>query len=424
MKISNIIAYPDFKQSWKEIKQEKGKYLFLFLQIIVFSDMLKIGRSDMLLIANMCVSFLLAVYFNRIQTQKIFAIFGIYVLICIPPIVMWGIDELLLNQYIGYGIRVLTACFIANYFRDDFIRYFENLVFFLTYTSIVLFIIQLINPHIYDVFTPLSRLIMEGRQYYQGERGITMHQYLLVYVVNGWAIHRNSGFMWEPAAYGAMLTWALIFNLYMNRFRFNKKMGVFLIAVFTTFSLGTYSYLTIIVSMFILQSFSIKKTFPLILTLLVAFVLLTQTELLNEQYSMMTEKTEKYSDVDGALQGIEKGVVRTNRVASVYANLFKLKEAPFGFGMVTSNYMDSANGLVNFLMKWGISGALVLVISFKLFADYLRTTYYRTTNKIVLWLTVIVFIFPIFGNPFFNQVFFVSFLLLPYFFRKPRKNIS
>ena len=42
----------------------------------------------------------------------------------------------MLNQYIGYAIRIMTACFIASYYRRDFIIKFENLVFILAYISI------------------------------------------------------------------------------------------------------------------------------------------------------------------------------------------------------------------------------------------------------------------------------------------------
>ena len=419
MKFSDIILYPEFKQSWKEVKQEKGKYLFLFFQIIIFSDMLVVGRTDGLLMANLCLSFFMTAKYNTIQTEKIFLVVVGYLLICIMPIIWFGLNGLE-RSYIGYALRLLTACFIANYFRNDFARLFENLVFLLAYISIPLFIIQVVNPHFFDVFTPLSRVIMLDRQWYISRDipTITMHQYLFVYVMNGWAVYRNSGFMWEPAAYGAMLTWALLFNLYINRFATNKKMYVFLVAIFTTFSLGTYSYMMIIATLYILQNFNLKKTFPIIFALLIGFILLTQMDMFSEQYGMMTQKTEYYSDVDMALEGVEKGSNRTNRVASAYANLYKLKDSPFGFGMNSDDYVYSANGLVNFLMKWGVFGAVILVLSFKLFANYLRKRYFDKVNAIVIWLTVIAFIMPMFGNPFFNQVFFLAFLLIPYFFRK------
>ena len=416
-KFSDIILYPEFKQSWKEIKQEKEKYLFLFFQIVIFSDMLVIGRSSLLLL-NLCLSFFLTIKYSAIRSEKIFQVIAGYLFICIIPVVLWGLDGLE-QPYIGYAIRLLTACFVANYLRNDFVRLFENLVFFLAYISIPLFLIQLISPHIYDIFTPLSKAIMSGRQFYtNGQAGITMHQYFFVYVLNGWAVYRNSGFMWEPAAYGAMLTWALLLNLYMNRFSPNRKMYLFLIAIFTTFSLGTYSYVVIIVVMYILQNFNFKKTFPIIFALLGGYVLLTQIDTFSEQYTMMTEKTETYSDVDAALTRVEKGAVRTNRVASAYANLYKLEDSPFGFGMYTGDYVESSNGLVNFLMKFGMFGAVVLIISFKLSADYLKKRYFPKANLIVIWLSVVAFIMPIFGNPFYNQVFFLAFLLMPYFFRK------
>jgi hypothetical protein len=418
-KFLNIIAYPEFKQSWKEIKQEKAKYLFLFFQIVIFSDMLKIGRTEWLLFLNLGISFLLCAKQSKIQTGKIFLVIIIYLFICIYPIASWG---LITNSYIGYALRILAACLIANYFRNDFVRLFENLVFFLAYISIPLFLIQVINPHIYDIFTPLSRAIMAGRQYYAGEQGITMHQYFFVYVMNGWALNRNSGFMWEPAAYGAMLTWALLFNLYIHKFSPNKKMFVFLIAIFTTFSLGTYSYILIIGAIYLLQNFKFKRVFPFIIMLLVGYILLTQTDAFSEQYTMITEKTEYYSDTESALEKVEKGAGKTNRVAGVYANLYKLKESPFGFGMYEGNYIASANGLVNFLMKWGVFGALILIISYKLFANYLKQRYFPRTNIIVTWLTVVIFIMPMIGNPIYNQVFFLAFLLMPYFFKKVNPN--
>ena len=119
---------------------------------------------------------------------------------------------------------------------------FENLVFVLAYISIPLFFLQIINPHFYDIFTPLSELIMAGRQHYTTPTGITMHQYIFVYVMNGWAQLRNSGFMWEPAAYGMMLAWSFLCCMYLKRFFWHPRMIIYTIAIFTTFSLGTYTY--------------------------------------------------------------------------------------------------------------------------------------------------------------------------------------
>ena len=150
-----ILLLDEFQLSLIAIEKDKWRYLFLFFQFIIFADMWKFCRADEVLILNCFVSAFLAIR-HKIEWQKILLVMIMYGLIILAPIINYGLDAQMLNQYVGYAIRILTACFIASYFKYDLIIKFENLVFVLAYISIPLFFLQIINPHFYDIFTPLS----------------------------------------------------------------------------------------------------------------------------------------------------------------------------------------------------------------------------------------------------------------------------
>lgn len=416
--IRKILLYDEFQLSLIAIEKDKWRYLFLFFQFIIFADMWKFCRADEVLILNCFVSAFLAIR-HKIEWQKILLVMTIYGLIILAPIINYGLDTKMLNQYIGYAIRILTACFIASYFKYDLIIKFENLVYVLAYISIPLYFLQVINPHIYDIFTPFSKLIMLSRSGYVAPSGLTMHQYLVVFVLNGWAHLRNSGFMWEPAAFGMMLTWALLFCMYLKRFRWHPRMIIYAIAIFTTFSLGTYSYALFLLLIFIMQNADWRKIVYVIIGVICVVLMLTQTNLLDENVEMMTNKVENYAE--NSEKRLEKNsemyVIqdtspkRVDRLSQFFILREILQESPFGRGMAQWKY-SSANGLVSLVVMWGWPILLVLMVSYYfLFRKISKVARIRPRIYIIL-LSMLVMILPLIGNPVYNQVFF--FVLLIY----------
>ena len=416
-----ILLYDEFQLSLRAIEKDKWRYLFLFFQVIIFADMWKYCRADEVLILNCIVSGFLAMR-HKMEWQKIILVMIIYGLMIIAPIINYGLDAKMLNQYIGYAIRILTACFIASYFKYDLIIKFENLVYVLAYISIPLYFLQVINPHIYDIFTPLSKLIMEGRQYYTTPTGITMHQYIFVYVMNGWAQLRNSGFMWEPAAFGMMLAWSFLFCMYLKRFRWHPRMIVYAIVIFTTFSLGTYSCAFLLILIFLMQNAEWKKNVYVLIGGVCVILLLTQTNLLDKNVEMMTNKAENYAG--NSEKRLEKNsemyVIqdtspkRVDRLSQMFIFREILQESPLGRGMAQWKY-SSANGLVSLVVMWGYPILFMLIVSYYFFFRKISKVARIRPRIYIILLSMLVMILPLIGNPVYNQVFFFVLLIYSFF---------
>ena len=426
MKINlrKIFLIDELAISLKELEQNKWDYLFLFFQFIIFADMWKFCRADGLIIGNCIFSGLLSIR-RKYDWQKILLVMLIYGLMILSPIINYGSDARMYYQYIGYGIRILTACFIASYFKYDLIIKFENLVFVLAYISIPLYFIQVINPHIYDIFTPLSKLIMLSRQGYVAPSGLTMHQYLVFFVLNGWAHLRNSGFMWEPAAFGMVLAWAFLFCMYLKRFRWHPRMIIYVIAIFTTFSIGTYSYAFLLLVIFLLQNADWKKFIYVLISAVCVVLMLTQTNLLDENVEMMTDKAENYAansekrleQTSGMYVIQDTSPKRVDRLSQLFIVREILQEAPLGRGMTQWKY-SSANGLISLVVMWGYPILLILAISYYLFFQKISKIVRIRPRIYIMLLSMLVMIMPLIGNPVYNQVFFFVLLLYSFFAKR------
>lgn len=69
--------------------------------------------------------------------------------------------------------------------------------------------------------------------------------------------YANSGFTWEPGAFGCFLCITLMINFFLNRFTFDKRSIILIIAIITTFS--TTTYVALVVLLFLAYRFRAKK---------------------------------------------------------------------------------------------------------------------------------------------------------------------
>lgn len=420
--LRKILLFDEFLDACKAINQEKWRYMFLFFQFIIIADMWKYCREDTVLVLNCALSGILAIR-QGLDWRKILWVMLIYAAMLIVPIWMYGLTEKMFTQYVGYAIRILTGCFIASYFRHDFISKFENLVFVLAYISIPLFVVQIINPNIFDVALPLTERLINLNSYSFN------HRYLIIYVVNGWALKRNSGFMWEPGAFAMMLTWAMLFLMYMTRFRWHRRMIVYTIAMLTTFSLLGYASGGVLLLMYLAQNSDWKKIGYTMVGGGALLLLLMQTPLFQEQRDMMTNKTEWYAnDSKAQLYRAKQRYINEKEIGKSVGRLSQfymldniIRDDPFGHGMSYWRY-GSANGLINLIVKWGVNAILILTISVYYFSRLLsQITRLRPKWYIVL-MTMIVFLMPAVSNPIYNAVFFMILVTFPLFAKQQRSN--
>ncbi len=399
------------KNSIDDILKNKLDYIFLFFQFLVFVGPIRQFSSDSFLFINLFLIIVLSIYKNRFKiTEFFFAISIIYFLLSVIPIIFFGLD---FKLYAGFYIRLITAYFILQYFRIRFLVLFENLIFILALISLPLFVIQLINPSFFNVFTGVSQVML-----YE-EYLTSTHQYMFIFFFNGWAVYRNSGFAWEPAAFGAILSWAILFNLFINNFSVNLKTIVLLIAALTTFSVGTYSYI-LLLSLVYFYERKIQNGILLTFSSIILYFAVMNLPLFKNNLEMMNRKiTVQQTDllIDSEADNID--VTKVSRIAGITVNLKLFLKWPWGYGFSDNEgerkYLGaSPNGLMILIVRWGIGGICIMLLSMYKLALTLKYLYHPSLRKFNLFLCMIVYIIPLSGNPFYNKPMVLALLMFPF----------
>jgi hypothetical protein len=419
------------QNSIKEIKKEKFNYFFLFFQFVVFVGLIRQFLPDVFLFVNLSLILVALILKDRFRISANFFLLSFcYLAICILPILKFGLE---IPIYVGFYIRLLTAFFITMYFKEKLITYYENLMFILALISLPLFALQLINPFLFNIFTQLTETVLPPENLMTIPNQLIAHKYLFIFTLNGWAPYRNSGFAWEPAAFGGMLCWALLFNFFIYKFEFNQKMIILFITAITTFSVGTYSCLAVIL-IFLFIKKKIQYGVYISITSLVIYFYVINLPLVQRNIEMMNSKINIQPTL---IDKTEKGEVdntEVSRVAGVFVNFDYLIKWPWGYGLATdvegSKYLgNSPNGLMTMIVRWGIVGILILLISAYRLIKHLTVSNKLKINWLEIILACIIFYIPFSGNPFYNRPFglaliLFSFFVQPEYFTKRNRNIS
>ncbi len=410
-----LLGIREFVSGVKKILKHKFDYLYLFFQLIVFTGLVKQVSSDSFLIFNLFFTVTLALIKGRnIFNPLLFRIVFIYALIIVIPVILYGFNSVL---YIGFLLRLLTGFFIILYFRLDFLIYFENLVFVLAYLSIPLYLLQLVNRSFFDVFTRLSQLVLIPNYLELGD-----FRYFFIFLVNPGGFTRNSGFMWEPAAFGGTLAWAMLINLYQSNFKPNTRFITFLIAAITTFSVGTYVYLFFITLLFLNEN-RLKKGYIIIIPFVIVLILVYDNPFFQDQLEMMSTKVlGEPENVEKALSGNVEAY-QVSRYAGIYIALNYFQKNPLGYGFASNNnsfdlLASSPNGLMHILVRWGIFGISIFFICVFRLVQFYKFYFSQKIRLFSFYLSILIFILPFTGNPFYHRPLLFSFLFLPFIYKK------
>lgn len=404
------------RQSLSHILNNKFSYFFFFFQLVAFVGMVKIFKTDEFLIINFVTTFILVFIKNKVAFPGILQISFFSSLIILIPIFIWPIGNI--NLYIGFYIRVFTASLVLLYFRQNFFIYFENLIFILALISLPLFIIQIFYIQFFDIFTGLSELLITKERLNSGHGVLSGHRYLILFTVNSWAELRNSGFAWEPAGYGAMTIWALLINLFLNRFTLNFKYVLLVIAALTTFSIGTYLALFVLL---IFQNYNLKirKNIVVIASVIFLLAIFFSIQSFQDMTLFMSNKGQTYIESAEGEQINKSNLKKLNRVQGALAGAKLVLKSPFGYGLELQSahgYIHSANGFFTMIYKYGIIGGILIIILLQRNYNYLKTNYYQNARGGILF--IIVLLFTMNGNPFYQQSFFLAFLFNGFLMKK------
>lgn len=188
--------------------------------------------------------------------------------------------------------------------------------------------------------------------------------------------HQNAGFTWEPGAYGCFLNVGLLFYFILNKYKFDKKVIVFIVAIITTFS--TTGYLVLMINLLLYYRVNGGKLSRFIIIgvpiLAVAFVklpfLIDKIGMLyNSDMEIMSQI--KYLDYFYKKYG---GTLPLNRFGSViylyntfgYRLIWGISNGYQGVNTELVN-INISNGDIDFITKFGFIGFCFLLYRLVLF---------------------------------------------------------
>jgi hypothetical protein len=295
--------------------------------------------------------------------------------------------------YLGFFIRIYLAYYCRGLCKEDFFKYFINIIFVLTCISLPFYLIQLAN---FDWLYGICNV-------FRAEDGIEIRHSAVIFTVMPIHEIRNCGFMWEPGAFAAVL----ILTIYINTFRqqetlFSRRNMVFIFAIITTQSTMGVSSLLIPISLILLKHFSKDPTLKQLAVIFVP-AFLTMIYILFNNVDFLSKKIiAEIKDVEVELAFVEQGnrenfVVATTRTTSIILDMQTIKRYPLlglGIDMKTTGkdkqalgeLTQTACGLTVILLRFGAIGFITYIILY-----YHRAFFEERIHK-AGWVFTILFI--------------------------------
>lgn len=274
-----MIASPAHSKSFQTIAEKRKAtigYFFVFLILIISSRASGIANADYFLV--ICTS--LAIYqflILPLRVDKIFLMLTAgYVLLTFCYFIKFG--EINTSSVIRFYVKVLLGYLVAKITGTSFFKDMEDIVYKLSIISLFFFSIQIILP---DLIHAINSFTQQAFPFLQNTAGSPYSSWI-IFCFNSSAADRNSGFMWEPGGFAAILTLTIIFALTHSKFKINKRIIILIIALITTFS--TTGLLALgIISLYYTLNFNKKYLFLFIPLLVVAGIYVSQLDYVSKK---------------------------------------------------------------------------------------------------------------------------------------------
>lgn len=313
-------------------------------------------------------------------------------------------DSIFLFKYIYFAF---IYCIIM---REKAAAYIVNVIAHLTVISLFFFLIQLTSLREY-IYSFSEALNLQSAYHIDGYTNFILFTY-----VKGIHDFRNSGFSWEPGAFGCFLIIALMFNLFLNKFKLDKKSYLFIIAIITTIS--TTDYLALIILLFLVYRYRVPRINWGVVLLLVAsgcafvYIPILGDKILGTYYEDMDDlRRLKYLEIFYKRNNSQIPLNRFSSMMYIYQTFGP--QLILGVSnkydvIVNSRFnINISNGVFDFLAKFGLVGFLPLIYKYAKFClDNLKK--YEYTVYCVLALLVIGF-----GEPILFLPIVLMFIFLP-----------
>jgi hypothetical protein len=310
------------------------------------------------------------------------------------PVSFWLSDIAFLFKFL------LTSFLYCAVVKDRAIYYLSRVIIHLAIISIPLYILQLISG---DLVYTIGKAINLPPHFVN----LQYTNFLVFTYVKQHAI-RNSGFSWEPGAFGFFLNMALIMHLLINNFTFDKKAKWVVVAIITT--LSTTSFIALLVIIFLyLRTNGVKLITLVIFIGPLLFIMIFQLPFLFEKIAYTYNRdSEDMNNIDFlSTWYYQRGQqMPLNRFSSMLY-LIQLFGTNLIWG-ISNIYEDSvpilktiniSNGIFAFMAKFGFIGLAYLLdrcyVLFKKFTHSMEISLYCLVVILILGFGEQIFLIPL-----------------------------
>jgi len=315
------------------------------------------------------------------------------------PLSYWVSDIVFLFKFI------LTSFLYCALLKEKAIYYLNKVIIDLAILSIPLYCLQLISG---DLVYAFGKLINLPYPHFDGYVNFLVFTYVKVHTF------RNSGFSWEPGAFGFFLIMALLMNFFLNNFTFDKKTKWLTLAVITTLSTTTYVAFVFVLLLY-LRAKGVRIMNILVFVIPLLIVLASSVPFLFGKIADTYYRD--MSDMKN-IETLSKTYMEMGQVMPLnrFASLLFLSQT-FGLKLIwgiSNSYQDSipilgnisiSNGIFAFCAQFGMVGlGFLMYRSFLLFQKYTRKT------ELSIYCLLIVLILG------FGECIYLTSLMLAFFF--------
>ncbi len=378
-------------------------YIVTFLFILISANASFLSANDIWWGLDIILMLVIALE-QRLFTRKELNYFATFAAIYL--IFMAGRDlivnalglEYLLSDVLFLFKLILMSYLFCVILKDKAAAYIVKIITQLTVLSFFFYFFQLVGLGDY-IYTFSNSLHLPSANSIPGYTNFVFFTF-----VKGFHDYRNSGFAWEPGAFGGFLIIAMLLNFFLNRFTFDKKAVILLIGIITTAS--TTDYLALIFVLFLAYRYRIQRlNFWSILLIglfisLVVFIPFLGDKIKDHYYEDLQDLNRlKFLDIYYKHNKMQIPLDRFSSMVIIYKTFFLQlilgisNKYDIVLNRLSKANINISNGVFDFMAKFGLIGLYYLL------QRYVKFCYAFVRRIEYVFYCIIIFMVLGFGEP-------------------------
>jgi hypothetical protein len=381
-----------------------GTYLFKFYSLYIILLMAACSSFSKTL-ASQLVFIAFSIFLLSKKNKKwINDKFGFtFILSCLLVIlIQYIITSIFMLGSVKFILILACVYFMIKEYGSYFTESLMQTMYRLVIITIPFYIVQIISAG-------LLKALLSPFNFSFVEQARSGGVYVFLFNLNPAALSRNSGFMWEPGAFGGILVFLIIYEYIKNNKQLNKK--IIFLSIYALTTISTTTFLGLLLFVFLIL-FKRNKRNPLVL--LISLILLSFLTVGMYNLPFMGKKIDSYlndnldySSVDNNINGGYTSGTSIGRFSGMLIVLQRMPKSPIVGNGWDNDYSDlgissewsNPNGLASILGKFGIVGVFFLAYGLYAFVSYQKNGQFF--ENVIL---VVILLFPVFSNPFESNI--------------------